>query len=148
MKKSSSILTIFVLCLALMLPISVSAVSASATLTGPRTVRAGDTITLSFNLSGSGIYGASGTLSYDSSQVTLAETSQKIGSPWAVEFNGNNFVAYDNNLSSPVNGNKTLFTVKFKGEVRFRGYEYSNFLHRRYGIGWQCGCQYRNGYVF
>ncbi len=114
MKKSSSILTIFVLCLALMLPISVSAVSASATLTGPGTVRAGDTITLSFNLSGIGIYGASGTLSYDSSQVTLAETSQKIGSPWAVEFNGNNFVAYDNNLSSPVNGNKTLFTVKFK----------------------------------
>lgn len=31
-----------------------------------------------------------------------------------MEFNGNNFVAYDNNLSNPINGNKTLFTVKFK----------------------------------
>ena len=114
MKKIISILTVLVLCLALILPITVSAASASASLTGPGTVRAGDTITLSFNLNGSGIFGASGTLSYDSSQVTLSGTTQKIGSPWAVEFNGNNFVAYDNNLSNPINGNKTLFTVTFK----------------------------------
>lgn len=114
MKKIISILTVLVLCLALMLPVTVSAASASASLTGSGTVRAGDTITLSFNLNGSGIFGASGTLSYDSSQVTLSGTTQKIGSPWAVEFNGNNFVAYDNNLSNPINGNKTLFTVTFK----------------------------------
>lgn len=114
MKKLVSILTVLVLCLALMLPITISAASASASLAGPGTVRAGDTITLSFNLNGSGIFGASGTLSYDSSQVALSSTSQKIGSPWAVEFNGNNFVAYDNNLSNPINGNKTLFTVTFK----------------------------------
>ena len=96
------------------MPLTVSAASASATLTGPGTVRAGDTITLTFNLNGSGIYGASGTLSYDSSQVTLSKTTQKIGSPWVVEFNGNNFVAYDNNLSSPIKGNKAIFTVTFK----------------------------------
>lgn len=97
MKKVISIFTVLVLCLALMLPMTVSAASASASLTGPGTVRAGDTITLNFNLNGSGIFGASGTLSYDSSQVILSGTTQKIGSPWAVEFNGNNFVAYDNN---------------------------------------------------
>ena len=114
MKRIVSIITTIILCLALMLPITVSAASASASLTGPGIVRAGDTITLSFNLNGSGIFGASGTLSYDSSQVTLSETTQKIGSPWAVEFNGNNFVAYDNNLSNPINGNKTLFTATFK----------------------------------
>lgn len=114
MKKIVSILTVFVLCATLILPLTVSAASASASLTGPGTVRAGDTITLSFNLNGNGIYGASGTLSFDSSQVTMTGTSQKIGSPWAVEFNGNNFVAYDNNLSNPINGNKTLFTVTFK----------------------------------
>ncbi len=114
MKRIVSLLTAIILCVALMLPLTVSAASASASLTGPGTVRAGDTITLNFNLNGSGIFGASGTLSYDSSQVTMTGTSQKIGSPWAVEFNGNNFVAYDNNLSSPINGNKTLFTVTFK----------------------------------
>jgi len=114
MKKIISILTAFVLCLALMLPITVSAASASASLTGPGTVRAGDTITLSFNLNGNGILGASGTLSYDSSQVTLTGTKQTIAAPWMVEFNGSNFVAYDNNLTSPINGNKGLFTVTFK----------------------------------
>lgn len=114
MKKVISLFTALVLSVVLMLPLTVSAASASASLTGPGTVRAGDTITLSFNLNGSGIYGASGTLSYDSAQVTMTGTSQKIGSPWAVEFNGNNFVAYDNNLTNPINGNKTLFTVTFK----------------------------------
>ena len=114
MKKFIAIITIFVLCITVMFPLTVSAASASASLTGPGTVRAGDTITLSFNLNGNGIFGASGTLSYDSSQVTLSKTTQKIGSPWAVEFNGNNFVAYDNNLSNPIKGNKTLFTVTFK----------------------------------
>ena len=114
MRKLVSISAVLIMCLALMLPMTVSAAAASASLTGPGTVRAGDTITLSFNLNGSGLYGASGTLSYDSSQVTLSSTTQKIGSPWMVEFNGNNFVAYDNNLSNPIKGNKTLFTATFK----------------------------------
>ena len=112
MKKIVSILTVLVLCVALMLPMTVSAASAGASLAGPGIVRAGDTITLSFNLNGSGIFGASGTLSYDSSQVTLSGMTQKIAAPWAVEFNGNNFVAYDNNLTNPINGNKTLFAEK------------------------------------
>lgn len=114
MKKLVSLLTVLILCLASMLSISVSAAGASASLTGPGTVRAGDTITLSFNLNGSGLFGASGTLSYDSSQVSLTSTKQTIASPWMVEFNGNNFVAYDNNLSNPIKGNKTLFTATFK----------------------------------
>ena len=114
MKKSISLLIAIVLCLTLMLPITALAVSAGASLSGPGTVRAGDTITLTFNLSGSSIYGASGTLSYDSSQLTLSGTSQKISSPWAVEFNGNNFVAYDNNLTNPINSSKALFTATFK----------------------------------
>ena len=114
MKKTFSILTAFAIFFTFLLSITVSAASAGANLQGPSTVRAGDTITLNFNLNGSGIYGASGTLSYDSNQVTLTGTSQKIGSPWAVEFNGNNFVAYDNNLSNPINSNTTLFSVTFK----------------------------------
>lgn len=91
-----------------------AAASASASLTGPGTVRAGDTITLTFSLNGSGLYGASGALSYDANQLTLSGTSQKIGNGWAVEFNGNNFVAYDNNLASPIKSNTALFAVTFK----------------------------------
>lgn len=113
MKIKISIITV-ILCVLCLLPIPVLAASASGSLTGPGTVRAGDTITLSFNLNGSGIFGASGTLSYDSNQVTLSGTQQSIASPWMVEFNGNNFVAYDNNLTNPINSNTTLFTVTFK----------------------------------
>lgn len=101
------------LCLCL-LAMPALAASASASLTGPGTVRAGDTITLIFNLNGSGIFGASGTLTYDAGALELTGTSQKIGDGWAVEFNGNNFVAYDNNLAKPINGNTALFTVTFK----------------------------------
>lgn len=112
MKKIISIIAILVLVVSL--AVSVSAASASAILTGPDTVRAGDTITLTFNLSGSGIFGASGTLSYDAGQLELTGTKQKIGSPWMVEFNGNNFVAYDNNLTNPINSSTALFTATFK----------------------------------
>lgn len=112
MKKIISIIAILVLVVSL--AVSVSAASASATLTGPGTVRAGDTITLTFNLSGSSIFGASGTLSYDAGQLELTGTKQKIGSPWMVEFNGSNFVAYDNNLTNPINSSTALFTATFK----------------------------------
>ncbi len=114
MKKIVSSLAALILTICLMLPFTASAASASASLAGPGTVRAGDTITLTFKLNGSNLSGASGTLSYDGSQLQMTGTKQKIAAPWAVEFNGNNMVAYDNNLSSPINGSKDLFTVSFK----------------------------------
>lgn len=114
MKKIVSSMAAFILTMCLLLPFAASAASASASLSGPNTVRAGDTITLTFKLNGSNLSGASGTLSYDSSQLQMTGTKQKIAAPWAVEFNGNNMVAYDNNLSAPINGNKDLFTVSFK----------------------------------
>ena len=113
MKRLLSIALIAVLCVSLFAVTAVAA-SASATLTGPGTVRAGDTITLTFNLNGSGIYAVSGSLSFDSNQLTLVSTEQKISKDWAVEFNGNNFVAYDNNLTAPISKNTALFVATFK----------------------------------
>ena len=114
MKRIASSLSALLLTILLLIPFTASAASASASLSGPGTVRAGDTITLTFKLSGSGLSGASGTLSYDGSQLQLTGTKQKIAAPWAVEWSGNNMVAYDNNLSAPINGGKDLFTVSFK----------------------------------
>ena len=115
MKKIISLITALVIATALCLNVlTVSAVSGSASLTGPSAVRAGDTITLSYKISGSGLYGASGNVSYNSSQLSLVSKKQSIGGGWVVEFNGNEFVAYDNNLSSPVKGQTTLFTLTFK----------------------------------
>ena len=113
MKRLISLTIVLIMCISL-LAITASATSASATLTGPGTVRAGDTITLTFNLSGSGLYSASGTLSYNSSQLTLTGTSQMIGGNWLVDFNGNNFVAIDSKLSNPIKNSTALFTVTFK----------------------------------
>lgn len=113
MKRLISLAAAILLCVTLF-AVTASAVSANATLTGPGTVRAGDTITLTLNLNGSDLYSASGALSYNSSQLTLVSTAQKIGNGWAVEFNGNNFVAIDNNLANPIKSNTALFTVTFK----------------------------------
>ena len=113
MKKLVTIALALVLCVSV-LCFTALAASASATLSGPDTVRAGDTITLTFKLNGKNVFGASGTLSYDSSVLELKGTEQKIKSPWVVEFNGDTFVAYDNNLSNPINKNTDVFTVKFK----------------------------------
>ena len=102
-----------VFALQLLSAMTVSA-AGSATLTGPSTVRAGDTITLTFNVNGGNTEGLSGTLSYDSGQLTLSGTKQSIASPWAVEFSGNNMVAYDNDLTKPIKSNTKVFTVTFK----------------------------------
>lgn len=114
MKKQISVISILILCLLVILPITAFAVSGSATLTGPDTVRAGDTITLTLNLSGKDIYGAEGVLSYDKNVLELKEMKQKVGGDWVVEFNGNNFVAYDNNLSKPISSKTAVLTVSFK----------------------------------
>ena len=106
------------LSLLLVLMLLVSAVpsvhaAGSASMTGPSTVRAGDTITVSFS-AGGGILGGSGSVSFDSSQLTLQSYTQKIGGSWVVEFSGNNFVFYDNSMASPIDSKKVIFTATFK----------------------------------
>ncbi len=114
MKKIISFILVLSLCFAFVLPFTASAASASATLSGPSALRAGDTITLTFKLNGSGIYGASGTLSYDQSQLSFVKATTKIKSPWKIEYNGNNFLAYDDRVEKPINKSTELFTVTFK----------------------------------
>ena len=84
----------------------------SASMSGPAVVRAGDTITVSF-VAGGGILGGSGSVSYDTSKLTLKGYTQIIGGSWAVEFSGDNFVFYDNSMASPINGSTTIFTATF-----------------------------------
>ena len=97
-----------------LLSITANAAGASAGFTGPNTVRAGDTITVTFSVTGSGLKGLQGTIVYDSNLLTLTKTTQKISSPWVVEWNGSNFVAYDNNQENPINSNTALYALTFK----------------------------------
>ena len=112
--KLISILLAVVLLVSIVSAIPVFAASASATLTGPSTVRAGDTITLTFAVNGSNLYGVEGALSYDSNQVSLSSVTQKISSKWSLSTNGDKFSAYDTQMTAPINKNTTLFTATFK----------------------------------
>ena len=78
---------------------------------GPSTVRAGDTITVYYN-AGGGIYGANGSISYNASQLTLQGYYSHVGGSWQGSFSGNTFLFYDDSLSSPIHGG-TIFSAVF-----------------------------------
>ncbi len=108
MKKISVVLFAVFL---LLMPVQARA-AGSASMSGPGTVRAGDTIQVTF-YAGGGIYGGSGTVNYDSSQLTLKGYAAAIGGSWAVEFAGNNFVFYDNSMENPISS-AAIFTATFQ----------------------------------
>ena len=115
MKRTATLALALILCLTMLMPLTaLAAPSASATLTGPGTVRAGDTITLTFNLNGQGLSALTANLSYDKSQLELLDYKCIGGGAWMLEVSDAVFLAYDNDMSSLVNGNKGLFTLRFK----------------------------------
>lgn len=110
MKKN---VVFFLVALLLVTLLAVPAMAAgSCYMTGPDVVRAGDTVTVTF-YAGGGIYGGSGSVSYDSG-LTLQGYTPKLGGNWAVEFNGNSFVFYDNSMSNPLNGTAAIFSATFQ----------------------------------
>ena len=92
---------------------TVEAYGASAKLSGPGTVRSGDTITLTLSVSDSGKYGLEGAFDYDSSKVTL-NSVQCVKNGWKVERNGNTIIAYDDAMTSPLGTNTSLIKAVFK----------------------------------
>ena len=106
------ILTVLIILLLLASTVLCVHAAGSASVSGPDTVRAGDTFTVYFT-AGGGILGGSGSVSYDPAVLTLQGYSQHIGGNWEVEFVGNNFVFYDNNMNSPISGSATIFTATF-----------------------------------
>ena len=96
-----------------MLLLNVNVYAASVTLTGPTTVRAGDTITISIKIAEAGRNAIEGTLSYDSNQVTLSGiAAARTG--WKAENNGNTMMAYDDNMTNATTANAVVATVTFK----------------------------------
>lgn len=108
MRKFCTVLLVVVL-LASLIPCVHAAGYGS--LSGPSSVRAGDTITLTYS-AGGGIYGLNGSISYDSSQLTMTGCNSHVGGGWQGSFNGSTFLYYDDSLSSPINS-ATIFTATF-----------------------------------
>ena len=114
MKRLTAFVLVLALCLPSFSPLTAFAATASGALTGPSSAKVGDTITLSFSVSGQGLLAVSGELAYDSNLVTLVSVTKTIADPWLLECNDNVFLAYDNNLTSPVSSNTVLFTATFQ----------------------------------
>lgn len=98
----------------LVLPICVSAATASASLSGGDTVEPGETLTLTFEVSGSNIYGVMGSLYYDSDQLTCTGIKPVTGSGWKADCNADRFLVYDGAMEAPVNSSTALFLVTFQ----------------------------------
>lgn len=113
MKKLISIVIAVLLCVCL-LGVHASAAN-TAELAGPKTVRAGDTITLTFKMNGSGLFGAEMDVpTFDKSQLELVKKEKKIGGDWKVEFSDSRIVIYDDQMSTPVNKSTAIFSYTFK----------------------------------
>ena len=113
--KSKRILSLFLALLLLVVMIPLTASAAGAGLSGPQTVRAGDTITLTFSVNNcSGVIGVEGQISYDSSVLTLVGSPVSQRSGWNVTLSNGWFTMFDSTQTNPVNGSATLFTLTFR----------------------------------
>lgn len=111
MKKLKRILCFWLIAILLVGTAPVVMAAGSTDISGPKDVRGGDTVTVSFS-AGGGILGGSGTLEYDPSVLTLQSCDAVIADSWVVIFNGDNFMFYDDSLSAPVE-DAVIFTATF-----------------------------------
>lgn len=113
-KRISSVLAGLLAALLLWGLAPVTAEAAGASFSGSGSVRAGDSVTVTFSVSGSNIKAISAVLHYDSSALTLTGTRQLIGDSWSVDMNGGNLLAHNDNLDNPINGSSAVLAVTFR----------------------------------
>ena len=113
-KRISSVLAGLLAALLLWGLAPVTAEAAGASFSGSGSVRAGDSVTVTFTVSGSNIQGITAVLHYDSSTLTLTGTRQLIGDSWSVDMSGGNLLAYDQSLNNPISGSSAVLAVTFR----------------------------------
>lgn len=113
-KNISSALAGFLAALLLWCLLPVTAEAAGASFSGSGSVRAGDSVTVTFSVSGSNIQAISAVLHYDSSALTLTGTRQLIGDTWSVDMNGGILLANNYRQDNPINGSSAVLAVTFR----------------------------------
>ena len=113
-KNISSALAGFLAALLLWCLLPVTAEAAGASFSGSGSVRAGDSVTVTFSVSGSNIKAISAVLHYDSSALTLTGTRQLIGDTWSVDMNGGILLANNYRQDNPINGSSAVLAVTFQ----------------------------------
>ncbi|MBQ7698715.1 MAG: cadherin-like beta sandwich domain-containing protein [Clostridia bacterium] len=117
MKKIIAIITAAALA-AILTVFCMAEFKASFTISGPGSVRAGNTLTVSFKADGNGICGILADISYDTSSLTYKSSSDAL-SNWRVEVNEKGgklqiWAEENNGFKSPVNSQKTIVSLSFK----------------------------------
>ena len=88
--------------------------AASSGMSGSSSLRAGDQVTVTFSVNGSGILGIDSTLSYDSSKLELLGYNKLLGGGWTCVDGGGKYVMNDTTQSSPINGTKSVLSLTFR----------------------------------
>ena len=88
----------------------------STMLEGPDVIRPGDTITLTFYAGNvyKGTYRGTGTVIYDSNQLTFKSYTSLLGNDWNVEFFGDTFAIENISKSNPLVENVPIFSIEFE----------------------------------
>ena len=117
-KRISRLMTV---CLALVMALALfplRAEAAGASLSGSASLRPGETVTVTFSVSGSDIVAIQGTLAYGTDALELRDASCLLGGGWTMDMNGNTLVLYDSSLSDPVSSASVFsFTFRVKDGV-------------------------------
>ena len=113
MRAKRLYLSIALLILTVVLLLPCRAEAAGSSLSGSTTIRAGSSVTLTYSVSGSSIYGVNAIISYDSSLLELTEVRPVIGWDHDTSGDGKTVAFWDGSLSNPINS-ASIFTVTFK----------------------------------
>lgn len=113
-KKFSCILTGLLVCLMFISLIPQRAEAASVSFSGSGSLRAGNTVTVTFSVSGKGLIAVDTGFSYDSSKLELISYNC-LRDGWLMDQNTRGgFLLEDPTQSNPINKTSKLFSVKFK----------------------------------
>lgn len=113
-KRFSNLFAAFLVCVMLLCLLPQRAEAAGASFSGATSLRAGNSVTVTFAVSGSNILAIDATLSYDSSTLELLGTKKLIGNNWSMEQNGSKLLLYDTKLSNPINSSTNVFSATFR----------------------------------
>lgn len=86
--------------------------AAGASFTGSGSLRPGDSVVVTFSVSGSGILAIQGSLTYDTGSLELTSVNQLVSSPWSMDMNGSTIVLYDASQTSPLSS-ASVFSATF-----------------------------------
>ena len=110
MKRITSIIVVMILCLSL-LSMNVFAASATVSATGSQTAETGDAIQVKLNLTATDVYGISGVINFDASQLRLESAAAGYGTLGLMVHTNNKFTVIDNGGETLANG--TIVVLNF-----------------------------------